>query len=376
MSEHPYSRESVGRLREQEDLATCCSPMGQSGLEARRYCAYNQTRERFVCVDVEAADFSAASLNSRLPGLTPSCGTAFWVLPFRGISPTSVRVPIDLIYLDPNLVVLDAVESFPISRPSPSSTPAASVLALPAHTIDSAETHRGDRLILCTPEQLKRHLLQTSGTKVDAHAEPSLNSGPRAASQIDQPAHKTSGKVLHWADRSRPRPSNEDLSTETDPIAMSLPSEPDRVQTPQKKAAGSKNWLQRLLSAEPPDPRNAPREQLSWLAAYFFTGGMPSAHGIRDISSTGLYVFTEERWYLGTVIRITLTDLRHPTAERSCTVNAKVVRWGNDGVGCQFVLKNKKDLRHGKGSADCSFGEKISRAQVEQFLQLVRNGAS
>jgi hypothetical protein len=115
---------------------------------------------------------------------------------------------------------------------------------------------------------------------------------------------------------------------------------------------------------------------LSWLAAYFFTGGMPSAHGIRDISSTGLYVFTEERWYLGTVIRITLTDLRHPTAERSCTVNAKVVRWGNDGVGCQFVLKNKKDLRHGKGSADCSFGEKISRAQVEQFLQLVRNGAS
>jgi len=36
---------------------------------------------------------------------------------------------------------------------------------------------------------------------------------------------------------------------------------------------------------------------------------------------------------------MTLTDRREPTVERSITVNACVVRWGNDGVGLQFVLQ-------------------------------------
>ena len=371
-----YTCESVARKLEGENPAAGCSPTDQFAVGASRYCAYNQTRERFLCVDVESADFSPASLDVRLPALTPSCGAALWIDPFRGISPTSVRVPIDLIYLDQSFVVLDAIESFPISHALPSSAPAASVLALPARTISSTKTHRGDQLILCTPEELKRHFLQTPGTEVDTQAEQSFSSGPGAASRMDQPSHKASGKGLHRVDHSHPRPSNEDPPTEARPIAAPLPSEPDSVQPAKKKATAPRNWLQRLLSAEPPDPRNAPRESLSWLAAYFFTGGTPVAHGIREISSTGLYIFTEERWYLGTVIRITLTDRLEPTAERSFTVNAKVVRWGNDGVGLQFVLKDKKDLRHGKDSAAGNFVEDIGRIQVEQFLQRVRSRTS
>ena len=51
-----------------------------------------------------------------------------------------------------------------------------------------------------------------------------------------------------------------------------------------------------------PDPRKAPRVKEPGLAAYYWNGAAPVAHGVRDISSSGLYVVTEERWYPGTLV--------------------------------------------------------------------------
>jgi hypothetical protein len=340
---------------------------------ASRYCAYNETRERFVCIDVEGADFSPASLNSRLPELTPGCGKALWIIPFRGISPTSVRVPIDLVYLDSNFVVLATVESFPIFQPPPSTVPAASVLALPGDTIGSTQTRPGDRLILCAPEELKRQLLKKAGTKVDTQAEQSNSSAPGASPRTGEPARKTAGNVLPWVNQNRPNTANEVTPVEPPPIEVTPAPEPMQ---PPEKITGTKNWLQRLLNPDPPDPRSSPREPLTWLAAYFFTGGAPKAHGVRDISATGIYVFTEERWYLGTVIRMTVADLRNSAPERSITVNAKVVRWGNNGVGLKFVLVDKKSARPRKDPAAARSAEGLSRIDVEQFLELITGGAS
>ena len=61
---------------------------------------------------------------------------------------------------------------------------------------------------------------------------------------------------------------------------------------------------------------------------------------MKDISATGLYVVTEERWYPGTLILMTLqnTHAGEEIAERSISVLSRAVRWGNDGVGLQFVL--------------------------------------
>ena len=64
-----------------------------------------------------------------------------------------------------------------------------------------------------------------------------------------------------------------------------------------------KNWLERWWS---PDPRKAPRELAPGLAAYYWNGAAPKAHAVRDISPTGLYVVTEERWYPGTLVLMTL----------------------------------------------------------------------
>jgi hypothetical protein len=66
---------------------------------------------------------------------------------------------------------------------------------------------------------------------------------------------------------------------------------------------------------------------------------------------------------------MTLTDSKEPTVERSITVNAMALRWGNDGVGLQFVFQDGKDL--GRGLDHVVGG--ISRKQLDQFLQPFRD---
>ena len=130
----------------------------------------------------------------------------------------------------------------------------------------------------------------------------------------------------------------------------------------------ARGWLSRLLWGDPPEPRSASREAVSWIAAYFFTGGPPVAHEIRDMSLTGLYVLTEERWYPGTLVRITLTDRRDPNTDQSLTLNGRVVRWGDDGVGLEFVLHDKKSIEPCMLGAPDSGLVQISKRQIKQFL--------
>src|ERR1700761_4393333 len=102
----------------------------ENSADSRRQCAYNQTRGRFLGANVVPADSSIANLDTLLPTLAPNSGAGLWLLPFRGISPTNVRVPIDLIYLDWHCKVIATAESFPISPFSASDASAASVLVL------------------------------------------------------------------------------------------------------------------------------------------------------------------------------------------------------------------------------------------------------
>jgi hypothetical protein len=73
---------------------------------------------------------------------------------------------------------------------------------------------------------------------------------------------------------------------------------------------------------------------------------------------------------------MTLTDGHRPSAERSFTVNAKVVRWGNDGVGLEFILSAKKTSFFGKRVEDEDSVKDIGKAEVERFLETVRGGRS
>lgn len=351
------------------------SPVAQGSFEPGKHCAYNQTQGRFLGSDVDAGDFAGASFDGRMQTLTADSGAGLWLVPFRGISPTSVRIPLDLIYLDRNNAVIDVVESFPLARVSPASPTAASVLVLPADTIQSTQTHPGDQLLLCAPGEMKRRLQQLPGPGGNAEAVQAAAPG-RIESTRSGPA-----RVLQMEDRFRQKRANDDLAVPELPFPelpnaqppnevappAELPQGKTVVEPAQPIAKPKKGWLQRWLSPEPTEPRKAPRESLAGLTAFFWTGGAPVRQGIRDISETGLFVVTEERWYPGTVVRMTLTDCAEPVPERSICVYATVIRWGNDGVGLQFVLKQTGNAR----SNDPQQVEGIDKRHLAQFMQLL-----
>jgi hypothetical protein len=133
------------------------------------------------------------------------------------------------------------------------------------------------------------------------------------------------------------------------------------------------NWLKRWWSPDPrtaPDQRSAPRESLPGLAAYYWTGAAPKAHSIKDISSAGLYVITEERWYPGTLILVTLQADGDgaESAEHSVSVHSRAVRWGNDGVGLQFIPQDAPAVRNGLNP----LVNGANQRELEQFLERLR----
>jgi hypothetical protein len=121
---------------------------------------------------------------------------------------------------------------------------------------------------------------------------------------------------------------------------------PAPIPSGKKRVDLVKNWFKRLWSS---DARNALRQPAPWLAAYYWNGGTPSAHDIRDVSSTGLYLLTEDTQGAKPVI----------------SVKVRAVRWGNDGVGLQFVLA--EDARDDEPACEAN------KCRLERFLERVNN---
>jgi len=328
------------------------SPREEGIMEARKHCAYNHTRECFLGLEVAEADIQYASLEDLVATLTLKSGEGLWIVPFKEIPATGEGIPLDLIYLDEELRVLEVVESFLTIRETSPSRKASSVLALPTHTIYSSQTQPGDQLVICQAEEMERRLerLQESGVRtamvqsaVLLREDPLWSGGPG---------------LLELGERSKEERSN---SIETHEMGL--------VEPGKKEFKPPKSWLQRWWT---PDPRKAPRGPAPGLAAYYWTGAPPEPHTIRDISSTGLYLVTEERWYPGTLVLMTLqrTDAGEKTAEHSIHVHSRAVRWGSDGVGLQFVLPDSKEVNNGQKL----LVDAVGRKELDRFLQGLKRG--
>ncbi len=326
-------------------------------MESRTYCAYNLTRECFLGLEVMSADLTYAGMVELLATLTLKSGEGLWAAPFRGLPTEGLAIPMDLIYLDEDCRVIEAVESYPTFRGSPYSPDPASVLALPVHSIYSSQTQPGDQLLLCAAEELERRLEWIAGARSDNH-------GSREASPIvesaallrEVPLWGGGPGVVELGTRGR---NDQTKPAHTHEMELAAPGA--------KQVRPPRNWLERWWS---PDPRQAPREAAPGLAAYYWNGAAPKAHSIRDISSSGLYVVTEERWYPGTLVLMTLqrTDGRDKTAERSIAVQSRAVRWGNDGVGLEFVLPHARNIRRGYDPMT----EGADRKALDRFLRKLK----
>ena len=325
-------------------------------MESQKLCAYNQTRECFLGLEVAAADLSYANVKDRMATLDLKSCEGLWMMPFRGMPETGLHVPLDLIYLDEDCRVIDLVESFPTFHATASSPQAASVLALPTHSVYSSQTQSGDQLVICVAEEMERRLERFSGAGVVA------GGGVRSAALLRQAPLWSGGPgVIQLEERYKEERFD---SAET--------HEMDLIEPGMKEVRPPRNWLERWWS---PDPRRAPREPADGLAAYYWTGSAPVAHDIRDVSSSGLYLITEERWYPGTLILMTLilTDQGEECAERSIAVHSRAVRWGSDGVGLQFILASPDDKRRGRHAPVVSGLDKRELDRFLRQLQRVRS---
>jgi uncharacterized membrane protein (UPF0127 family) len=322
-------------------------------MESRTHCAYNQTRECFLGLEVKAADLPSTRVGELMTARPLKSGEGVWMTPFRGIPAAAMPAPLDLIYLDEECRVIDTVESFPTFQVSSSSPQPNSVLALPAHSIYSSQTQPGDQLVLCVAEEMGRQLQLLSNPRNGAGAVSPTIAG--AVLLREKPLWSGGPGLLELENRNG---NGGKAAPETYQMDLTQPG---------AKAFKERNWLQRWWS---PDPRKAPRVRTPGLAAYYWNGSAPVAHGIRDISSTGLYVVTEERWYPGTLVLMTLqrSDVDEEVAERAIAVQSRAVRWGPDGVGLQFVLPDEQDRRNGGEPMLDSAGRK----ELERFLEQLK----
>jgi hypothetical protein len=336
-----------------------------SARDERLHCAYNQTRECFLGLEVAAGEFSYASIEGRLEERELRSGEGLWLNPFHGIPMTGLASPLDLIYLDEDCRVIEAVESYPTFLASPSRPRAASVLVLPAHSIYSSQTQMGDQLVLCVAEEMESRLESISEQSSERKSE-------RISSLPDESGELQGAVLLREQPLWGGGPGLVEMEARSeDGIGKGLQTHEMSLIEPGIKAVRPpKNWLERWWS---PDPRKAPRESAEGVAAYYWNGTTPKAHTVRDISSSGLYVVTEERWYPGTLVLITMhrTDAGEKHAERSISVMSRAVRWGNDGVGLQFVLPEEGDARNGKkplmdGASKKEFARFLKRLLKEQ----------
>jgi hypothetical protein len=109
-------------------------------------------------------------------------------------------------------------------------------------------------------------------------------------------------------------------------------------------------WFARLLFQ---DRRDTERHSEPQLQAYYWNGSQPAPHRVRNISSNGIYLLTEERWHQGTLLMLTLQKpLNNADVQvgRSIRLQSKVVRWGTDGVGFAFIFPSTADSRKGSAS--------------------------
>jgi hypothetical protein len=329
-------------------------------VESHQHSAFNQTRNSLLGLRVVVGDFSFPALANWMSKLMPDSGAGLWISPFRGLHSADKDMSIDLVYLDADGRVIDLVMSFPHFLVSPSSQPAASVLALPLGTISSSDTHRGDLLIVCATEELKKIQGRVGGIRAGIHA---------IAGDV-QGSVRPNGKTLLSPGVKQTR-REDPAEVATCSIAVE-PGENTKRKQNGKSLSPLRSRLVRWFSPSPSDRRKAAREPIANLAASFWTGGGPTTHGIRDISSTGLFVITSERWYPGTVIRMTLTkaDTGEGIVENSICVCAEAVRWGNDGVGLRFVASNARKKLQGQ----CEKAEGADREQLDRFLKGLLRG--
>ena len=105
------------------------------------------------------------------------------------------------------------------------------------------------------------------------------------------------------------------------------------------------DWKRRLRKLGYPQQPRPERRTPTGLTAKYGGVSAPKLGRIKQISLTGLYLLTEERWPVGEVISMTLQREGPPESLSALQIDvqARVASHGEDGVGLGFVLPTGLD---------------------------------
>lgn len=277
-------------------------------MERKHYYAYNKTREAFLSLGVSVAPQQGGSFWAALSKRELKTNEGIWVPKTDTHREPGFRGPCDRIFLDSTLQVVALTEGMPSLPPGSSLPHFESILLLPMHTIFGSQTQVGDQVLIGTIEDI--------------------------------------GAIL---DGIQP------LSSELFPTQSR--SEKRTMEVPMK-------WLSRIFNLR--DRRRDARKLAPPLIAFYWDGGIPIPHAVPDISRTGLFLKTPDRWHPRTLLRVTLQrstqDPMEP--EETITLQCRVVRTGEEGVGMAFMLAEGH-----RDGANGSSGRLASRKDLNHFFR-------
>ena len=118
--------------------------------------AFNRTREAYLATELAVADTHWTRLRGLL-GLAPDDfrnGSGLWILPCHGVHTLGMGFPIDVVYLDRAMTVIEVQPALLPWRFGPVRRQAASVLELPCHIVSETKTAIGDRIEITLPPPL------------------------------------------------------------------------------------------------------------------------------------------------------------------------------------------------------------------------------
>jgi uncharacterized protein len=277
----------------------------------KKYRVSNLNQRTILITGVRVVDTTVETFKALIEDLALRDAVGVWLKPYRGIPDFAGLHPFDLILISDENQVVDLAVAYPNGKLSELPVPAANALVLPLHSISSSSTNVGDKLEIIEADE----------------NEPVIDTIPGEDSQ---------------------------------PPQKNASFEPDEVRP------GLFIRILRFLFPTRPSGR-AVRHAIPNVGAYYWTGGSPQIFPLGDISTTGFYLLTEERWSRETVVLMTLqrTNTSGDDPRDSLSVLATAVRWGLDGMGFEFVFSEFVSLNPGLSLP----GKGTDRQALEQFIK-------
>jgi hypothetical protein len=267
-------------------------------MQRQDYCVYNQTNECFLSLGATLGDRPFMRLKQRLNIGRRRADEGSWFKPYERQRALTLFTTRDLIYLDAKQRVVHVVEAYAGLRVVPQHADAVSLLALPVHTITSSQTKPGNQLLICAPTEMERKLRK-------------LFEPNRSASQQTAATHST--HPLH---------------------SFMAPTE--RQSAAQASVESTHGLTVPVVTV--PIQRN--KQATTSPASSCADGGELALHAIRDLSATGLYLVTRDRWPIGAEINMNLQPGGGVVADDAVSpisVRMRVTSWGSDGVSLEFA---------------------------------------